>query len=63
VNGIAVPFLVADAVLLWMLRDAVRGRGMLTLSASDRTAWRVTLARLAILLALSLVGTVAALRA
>lgn len=62
-NGIALPFLVADAVLLWMLRDALRGRGMLTLTSSDRTAWRLTLARLVILLALSLVGTVAALRA
>lgn len=62
-NGIAVPFLVADAVLMWMLRDALRKRGMLTLRAEDRTAWRFTLARLGVLLALSLVGTVAALRA
>jgi hypothetical protein len=68
VIALLVPFLVADAILLWMLRDTWRN-GEVWLATrmgrreDNRTIWWMTVARLGVLLALSLVGTVAALLA
>lgn len=62
---LVIPFLVADAILGWMVWHSWRRREMwmmhrMARKDEDRAVYWMSLARLAALLALSLVGTIAA---
>ena len=65
--GLVLPFLLADAILGWMLlrawRDQSHWLGARWGGRDERWVWRMSVMRLAGLLALSLLGTWAALRA
>lgn len=66
--GLLIPFLVADLILGWMLLGAWRRKEMwmgtrMAHREESRLVYRMTLIRLAALLLLSLIGTVAALAA
>lgn len=64
---LVIPFLVADAILAWMVWHGWRAHEVLGTRmdrhAEDRTVYWLGVGRLALLLLLSLVGTVAAWRA
>lgn len=64
-NTLLLPFLVTDAVLIWMLRDTWRNDEVwlairMGARQDNKAIWWMTVVRLGSLLALSLVGTVAA---
>lgn len=64
-DPLVIPFLVADAILLWMLRGAWRDGEVWMATRmgtrhENKAVWWMTVLRLGALLALSLVGTVAA---
>lgn len=66
--GLLLPFLVGDAILGWMLVDTWRRREVwlgtrMGRKEDNRGVWWMMVGRLAVLLVLSLVGTVAAIRA
>ena len=65
--SLVVPFLVVDAVLAWMLwhswhRDEVLGTRMHRRDGDEAVYW-LSVGRLALLLLLSVIGTIAAWRA
>ncbi len=67
-DSFVIFFLIADGILIWMLRDAW-GNDEVWLTTrmgarqDNKAIWWMTMARLGSLLVLSLVGTVAALLA
>ena len=62
--ALLVPFLIADAILGWMVWHSWHAHEVLGTRmdrrGEDRTAWWLSFGRLALLLLLSLTGTIAA---
>ena len=62
-SGLLVPFLVGDAVLLWMLHAVWRRRPAWSAPTMERRVHQLMLLRLLVLVGLALVGTWAIARA